>query len=212
KVDHMLNRWVIRYSPLFDAAHYQAMSAFKIESEKVVAMCLNSTLKHYLRSFLELSDILIIDEVRQVLEAINSATIKKADRVLLFDLIRKCITQTPLIICAAADIDGKTISFIKSCDREIYHIERDIEPKQKTLFYSDYADVKTIIHEAIDGGEYCLVMVDTIQEAETLKEKCEQQNISHLCVTGENSGDDEQREFLSNPNKDNGYQVVIATQ
>ena len=197
---------------IFNAGHYQQVKSHEVNVEQIMAMCINSTLKGHLQAFLKCSDVLLLDELRQLLEAIAMGTIPNNEREQILTLMRDCIENTPLVICSDADIDAKTFAFLKSCHREISLIDRDdyVAPN-KTLIHTGYAHAEALIQDSILNGEKVLIMTDSIKHSEMLAQKCDQANISYLLINKDVRDNTLQTEFLTHPNIDRGYQVVIST-
>jgi|GEM_PF-6742805 len=196
-----------------EADHYQDVQAINMRYVQTLVSCINSLSKAHIIAYANNADVLMGDEIRQILEAIAVGTIPKNQKAMLFDKLRELIANTKTVLVADADIDQKTIDFLKSCGRELYFVDppKSYVPVQKTVCYGDYKQVETYAIQAIREGERCLIFTDSKEHSATLAEECRKSGATYLLVNGDTRGDKEQKAFLAKPNIDRGIQVVIAT-
>jgi len=197
----------------FQADHYQDVQAHDMRNVQTLVSCINSLAKPHISAYADNADVLMGDEIRQVFEAIAVGTVSKKDKAMLFDKLRELIANTKTVLLADADIDQKTIEFLKSCGRELYVIDppKDYVPRQKTACYGDHKQVETYAIQAIRDGERSLIFTDSVEHSATLAEECTKAGVKHLLINSDTRGNPEQLEFLNDPKIDRGYKVVIAT-
>lgn len=137
-----------------------------------MAICANSLEKWHFSAFFTDCDVLFIDEIKQVLEHIAIGSFDNKNREKVLEIIRTAIKNAKLVICADADLDQKTLDFLKTCGKPIQRIASSVNatPKaDKTIIYSDLSTIRDKAISSVLEGKNTLIQCSTKAETESLR-------------------------------------------
>ena len=137
-----------------------------------MAICANSLEKWHFSAFFTDCDVLFIDEIKQVLEHIAIGSFDNKNREKVLEIIRTAIKNAKLVICADADLDQKTLDFLKTCGKPIRQIASSVNnaPKaDKTIIYSDLSTIRDKAISSVLEGKNTLIQCSTKAETESLR-------------------------------------------
>ena len=161
-----------------------------------VAVCLNSLINQIIADFCNGIDVLIIDEIMSVLDALATGThITESQRKPLYNALVGLIRDTPVVIIADANINQAVIDFIKSIRTDIYKAEFDFKlyKKPNAIFYNTEAQVIESAINRIKTAKDCVtIFTDSQAHARKIAEACctSGQAIDDIALLhGENKGD-----------------------
>lgn len=184
--------------------HYNTLKPHHTGKTKYVAVCANSLAKLYLALAAENCAVLLIDEIKQDLEHIACGAFDKRDRAKVLAAIKKAIQNAKLVICADADLDQKTVNFLKSCGRPIQRIANGNQatnrPPKQIVAGQYQATYDRAIASAV-AGKRVLIQCDTLSETETIKKVlADKYGITNVdCVNSDTRNDPRVSLFLKNP-------------
>jgi len=184
--------------------HYNKLKPHHMGKTKYVAVCANSLAKFYLAFFAEGCDIFLGDEIKQILEHIASGAFDKRDRAKVLATLKKAIQNAKLVICADADLDQKTVNFLKSCGRPIQRIangnQATTRPPKQIVAATYQATYDRAIASAV-AGKRVLIQCDTLSETETIKKVlADNYGITNVdCANSDTRNDPKIASLLQNP-------------
>lgn len=184
--------------------HYNTLKLHHMGKIKSVAVCANSLAKPYLAVAAESCAVLLIDEIKQDLEHIACGAFDKRDRAVVLAAIKKAIQNAKLVICADADLDQKTVKFLKSCGRHIQQIvsgNQSINRPPKQIVAASYQETYDRAIASAVAGKRVLIQCDTLSETETIKKVlADNYGITNVsCVNSDTRNDPKVALLLQNP-------------
>ena len=213
-------------------SYYQDVSAFAGEKPETLAVCVNSINKHFTQSR---DGWLFIDEIRQTLEHILLGPVD--NRADVFSALSDTIGNHEWVICADADLNDKTVEWVKSSTNKDCYLLYAGEPQSngKTIIELENNDA-VMLHARqtiLDGDNVIIATDSTIQALKAMFAVGQDVDLSRhddlktfvasafkgalsaddiLLVTGDNKGDPRQAAFLADPNEESKkYRLVIYT-
>jgi len=176
-----------------------------------LGICINSIKKHNIDTFF---NILFLDEARQLVEHAVRGSVDNRSEV--FDIFIKAIFNADLIIASDADMNDETISFLRlhGGGKKLHLIVTEPKENNKTIkLVKDFDSIFTVILNVLLAGENIVVACTSRSKAIELHTFLVENGIDLdklLLVHSQNKGDQQQSEYLSNPN-DNAtkYQCLI---
>jgi len=199
--------------------HYSDVTAENAFGCSALATCLPSITKAAHASIYAECNWLFIDEVAQVLrflEARDVCSTEDGTNADVYKQLKKIIAQARCVIVADAGCDARTLRFLEECrPKEAFRVI-DMQAPAQGLSISAAVGAKA---QASAFGE----MLARCAEGERIWIGCESEKrvavvarwlrnagINTLALTGENKGDDEQKEFWDNPEAESlKYQAVV---
>lgn len=199
--------------------HYSDVTAENAFGCSALATCLPSITKATHASIYAECEWLFIDEVAQVLrflEARDVCSTEDGTNADVYAQLKKIIKQARCVIVADAGCDARTLRFLEECrPKEAFRVI-DMQAPAQGLSISAAVGAKA---QASAFGE----MLARCAEGERIWIGCESEKrvavvarwlrnagITTLALTGENKGDDEQKEFWDNPEAESlKYQAVV---
>lgn len=199
--------------------HYSDVTAENAFGCTALATCLPSITKAAHASIYAECNWLFIDEVAQVLrflEARDVCSTEDGTNADVYKQLKKIIAQARCVIVADAGCDARTLRFLEECrPKEAFRVI-DMQAPAQGLSISAAVGAKA---QASAFGE----MLARCAEGERIWIGCESEKrvavvarwlrnagINTLALTGENKGDDEQKEFWDNPEAESlKYQAVV---
>lgn len=179
---------------------YEQLKGYMLADVDAMGICINSLEKEHFQLFFNSLDVLCIDEIRQVLESIGVGSVDKTHRELLHGILLELIKRTPLVIGADADIDQKTLDFIKSSERDVMQVSGGLSHINDTVIQStDYKKCWDLATSAAISGLKTLIQCDSIKETETLEIALRGHGLRVIVINSETRPEAEQADFLSNP-------------
>jgi len=152
--------------------NYQNLKPHDMPDVQHMAICANSLASWYFSDFFTDCDVLFIDEIKQVLEHIAIGSFDNRERAKVLEIIKTAIKNAKLVICADADLDQKTLDFLKSCNKPIRQIASSVNatPKaDKTIIYSDLSTIRDKAISSVLEGKNTLIQCSTKAETESLR-------------------------------------------
>jgi len=168
------------------------------EAPKHLAVCVNSATKYRLASY----QILFIDEFRQTLEHILNGTVDNRKECLA--TLIYALERADLVVCSDADLNNMCVRLLKKHGggKSINLIETTPNPNPKTIhLLPDHDATYQAIADEISGGGFPFIACTSKTEAVKLYTFLNEQGLDGgLLIHAKNRGDDQQAEFLADPN------------
>jgi hypothetical protein len=181
--------------------NYEELEGFMIGTVEGMGLCVNSLISPYFRWFFESADVVCLDEIRQVLEHIAAGSVERAHRELIYGILLHIVKTAWLVIACDADIDQKTVDFLKQAGRPLMQINGGkARDNNKTIRYADYLPVWRRAVDTAISGKITLIQCDSIKETEALAQELIAQGLKVLTVNSETRPEPEQAAFLRDPN------------
>mgnify|MGYP000048739224 CR=1 FL=1 len=152
--------------------NYQNLKPHNMPDVQHMAICANSLASWYFSDFFTDCDVLFIDEIKQVLEHIAIGSFDNRERAKVLEIIKTAIKNAKLVICADADLDQKTLDFLKSCNKPIRQIASSVNNApsvDKTVIYSDLSTIRDKAISSVLEGKNTLIQCSTKAETESLR-------------------------------------------
>ena len=190
--------------------NYEHLNWQMMPKVKSMGVCVNSIIKPHFSNFYNSADIILIDEIKQVLENVGVGCVDKRYKSQIFEFLKEIISNAKLVIVADADLDDKTLDFvistIKDKDKktEVHYLTSSATKNKKRVLFSDYDHVWDEAIKSILAGVETLIQCDTLQETQTIQKRIEKEvkkrGLKGLMINADNSGDIDQSNFLTDPN------------
>jgi phage/plasmid primase-like uncharacterized protein len=152
--------------------NYQNLKPHNMPDVQHMAICANSLASWYFSDFFTDCDVLFIDEIKQVLEHIAIGSFDNRERAKVLEIIKTAIKNAKLVICADADLDQKTLDFLKSCNKPIRQIASSVNNApsvDKTVIHSDLNTIRNKAINSVLEGKNTLIQCSTKAETESLR-------------------------------------------
>lgn len=152
--------------------NYQNIKPHDMRDVQHMAICANSLASLYFSDFFTDCDVLFIDEIKQVLEHIAIGSFDNRERAKVLEIIKTAIKNAKLVICADADLDQKTLDFLKSCNKPIRQIASSVNNApsvDKTVIHSDLNTIRNKAINSVLEGKNTLIQCSTKAETESLR-------------------------------------------
>jgi hypothetical protein len=166
--------------------------------------------------------IVVLDEFMQVLRHLLLSPTCNQDgkRPALLAKLSQILQVAQLVVLADADAADLGIDYIQGLigsDVPIYLVRNDYQPEgfdvEALMDPKDDAIVSRILTD-IQAGEKVLVMTDALSGSEALKHLIDslKTDTKGLIINSKTSGEEEQRDFITNPNQEaHHYSWILAT-
>ena len=173
-----------------------------------LAITVNSVINDKFPKYLEASQVIVIDEIDAVIEAIETGTVKAVDRKATYEKLEELLRKKKVIV-TGADIDSNCLEKLRkarqSDDIHLYianpapvlggfKVIND-DDNQASCLAAFRADVVK------DDGIPCILASDNIKLIEAQNEELVKEGIKTLCITSNNGDTEEVKEFFQNPNE-----------
>lgn len=134
--------------------NYLNTNKFKLAQSERLLICLNSLLK--LKDYDFSNSIIVIDEVETVLNLLFSSTsfINSEDKHIIWNTLKRCLTQSKQVIMLDAFITNKTIEFVNDLDNNNYAIfeKKKNETTRNVKFFKNFHfTISKIINDLENG-------------------------------------------------------------
>ena len=158
-------------------------------------------------------DVLIIDELNEVVDALTGHLLNKRERT-TFRLFIEAVKQAKFVIVSGADIRPLDLALIYSIRRRNQHLIDPIRPSAQpdsTQYRHRHRLIDAAINDARRGT--VVMPIDSKAEAETIAGLAASRGIKKiLIVHSEVANTDEVKAFLANPNgQSERYDLILYT-
>ena len=168
------------------------------EQVQHLAVCVNSVTRYGLANY----QVLFIDEFLQTLEHIFNGTVDNRKECLA--TLIYALERADLVVCSDADLSNMCVSFLKKhCGgKSINLIETTPKTNPKTIhLLPNHNAIYQAIADEIRGGGFPFIACTSKTEAVKLDTFLREDGLGGgLLIHAKNRGDDQQAEFLADPN------------
>ena len=187
-----------------------------------LAITVNSIINPKFSRYLEASQLIVIDEIDAVFEAIETGTVKAADREKTYKALLNLLGKRKVIV-TGADIDDKCLDKLmktRNPSEITLYIANQVPVLQglKVVNYNDdLNDESTLLGdfmESVSNKINCILASDNIKLIEARNEELVKKGVKTLCITSNNGNTEEAKEFFQNPNEyisEHQIQVLLYT-
>lgn len=184
-----------------------------------LAITVNSIINPKFSRYLEASQLIVIDEIDAVFEAIETGTVKATDREKTYKALLNLLGKRKVIV-TGADIDDKCLDkLMKTRDpSEItIYIANRVQVLQglKVVNYNNEpALLLGDFMESVSNKINCILASDNIKLIEAQNEELVKKGVKTLCITSNNGDTEEAKEFFQKPNEyisEHQIQVLLYT-
>lgn len=184
-----------------------------------LSVCLPSIGHRYFSSFIKQAKHVFIDEISQVLNALNSDHIfKTIPAEIIYETLRQIIRNAECLICADANINQETLQFIEQCRPagekfNIVEMAPKDEGKTAHLYASEAELLKKITYELMVNNANVWITTDSKEKAKALAKILGQYDeLSIMSVIADNNATNEVKKFLANIEQESRkYRIVISS-
>lgn len=175
-----------------------------------LAACINSMPKFQVS---KVANVLFIDEIRQTLEHVLNGTVK--NRLEVFDELVAAIQSASLVICADADFNDFTMTWLKSiANKPVHVITQDAVKTGKDIIeLENSGSVMEHARTELKSGGNIWIATDSVLQARQAELHLKKDAGGKLLLlTVENKGNPDQAAFLANPDiESQKYRAIIHT-
>lgn len=147
-------------APRLGIRNYQDLNAQELNSENAAVVQLDSLLKNDRGDETRERDLLILDETTAMLAHLLGDTLKQKQRA-VYKKLRALLKRAKKIVCVCADLDEKSIAFLKAVvpEKSIGLLLNEWkDDSRKVYLYSDRAQFEAKLFEELEKNEkiaYC---------------------------------------------------------
>lgn len=172
-----------------------------------LAITVNSIINPKFSRYLEASQLIVIDEIDAVFEAIKTGTVKAEDREKTYKALLKLLGKRKVIV-TGADIDGKCLDKLRKArdtSSEITLYIANSAPVLQGLRAVNYGSDESVLLvdfiESVSNKINCILASDNIKLIEAQNEELVKKGVKTLCITSNNGETKAAKEFFQNPNE-----------
>lgn len=198
-----------------DLKSYNQCDAFDLQMQRKIAICLNSLGKLTLEGPLPEYDLLVIDEIEQVLTRLCSNIECKP---LVFEVLKKLISNCKTVICLDADLSITTVDLIKTwCSNRAINIhfnEYKVGQDREIILYDDRESLQLTAIKNLNINKHIYLAFNSRNEArktfDLISNMCPQKK--GLFISSTNNGDEDVIKFFNDVNNESKkYDYIVCT-
>ena len=184
-----------------------------------LAITINSIIKPKFSRYLKASQLVVVDEIDAVFEAIETGTVDAPDREKTYKALIELLGRRKVIV-TGADIDDKCLDKLmktRSPSEITIYIANQVPVLQgiKVVNYNkEHAFLLSDFMESVSNKVNCILTSDNIEVIQAQNEELVKRGVKTLCITSNNGATKEAKEFFQNPNKyisENQIQALLYT-
>lgn len=176
-----------------------------IANARGLKIVVNSLSAPKFKTFIEATDLVVVDEASQVISHVLGGEVKHRKDV--WDALQSVVKNTQNVILADADINKRCAS-LAGPEARLYKIKQ--QHKDITIRTGDINQVRGMAIAAAAAGENVLISCDTVKECKALAKAIEGIGRKALVITAESAQWEEQAAFIANPNSTEHGVVIYS--
>lgn len=171
-----------------------------------LAITVNSIINPKFSRYLEASQLIVIDEIDAVFEAIETGTVKAEDREKTYKALLKLLGKRKVIV-TGADIDNECLDKLRKArdTSEITLYIANSAPVLQGLRAVNYGSDESVLlvdfMESVSNKINLCLASDNIKLIEAQNEELVKKGVKTLCITSNNGETKAAKEFFQNPNE-----------
>lgn len=175
---------------------HKVVSSSPIEETPGLSICVNSLLNGRFEELCLKTEVLLIDEIRQVLFHIATGTVTNADRTLLYRRLQAIIRNAKKVVVGDADVDDfviKELELARPGEKfDIYINTYTHGIRQKLIVHKNKGQFAVALDKCVKNGQHNYVTVDSKNSAKAFHEQAKSvvsDPETVRCITRENTKD-----------------------